>query len=49
MLEDKSKKSIAITTARTNCTGNEKISQAYARKSGGDGVNAGVLNPKKIL
>lgn len=37
---------VAATTARRNRTGNEKALWTYARRSGGDGSNAGVLKPK---
>jgi hypothetical protein len=40
------KQYVAVTTARRNRTGNEKVLWSYARGSGGTGSNAGVLKPK---
>jgi hypothetical protein len=37
---------VAVSTAKRNRVGNEKVLWSYARRSGSDGGNAGVLKPK---
>lgn len=44
--KQKFKQYVAVTTARRNRTGNEAALWTYARRSGSDGSNAGVLKPK---
>jgi hypothetical protein len=44
--KQKFKQFVAVTTARRNRTGNEAALWTYARKSGSDSGNAGILKPK---